>query len=326
MAHAVTLVLGSTNEDSPLIAAITSIVAAAGADIQWERASLADGEVCAELLDTLKKNGRALMPYVPVNRTTGDVPPIVKLRRELGVFANIRPVQSVAGMTSRHQNVDLVVVRETTEDIYANLEHESIEGVYESFKVTTETACERIAHQAFKFATRTGRKKVTIVHKANIMKKSDGLFLRTGRRVAAEYPDIEVEDVIVDALCMKLVLYPQQFDVLVCANLFGDIVADLCAGLVGGPHNSPSINLAKDVTIYTVGHGDPADIAFTDNASPTGLLFSSILMLRDLGEQAAADRIMQATCKTLEGSTVPTAMGGQATTTEFAKALIASMP
>lgn len=322
MAHAVTLIPGSSADHTPLTTAITRIIEASGVDIGWDRVFLDGNELRDELLTSVEKNGRALMPYVPISRGEGTVPPIVKLRRSLGVFANLRPVQSVAGMSERHPDVDLVIVRETTEDIYANLEHESIKGVYESFKVTTEAACERIARHAFELAKRTGRKKVTIVHKANIMKKSDGLFLRTGRRVGEEYPDVEVEDVIVDALCMKLVLHPKRFDVLVCANLFGDIVADLSAGLVGGAHNCPSINVAPKATIYTVGHGDPAGTAFTDDASPTGLLFSAILMLRDLGEDEAANLVMKATEATLVAGVAPKSMGGEATATTFADAVI----
>ena len=175
---------------------------------------------------------------------------------------------------------------------------------------------------AFEYAKTKGRKKVTVVHKANIMKKSDGLFLRTGQRIAKDYPDIEMEDVIVDALCMKLVLHPSRFDVLVCANLFGDIVADLSAGLVGGFSNSPSINVADDATVYTVGHGDDAATAFTNKASVTSLFFSLVLMLRDLGETSAADRLMKASSDTLDNGVTPIAMGGSATTSGFADAVI----
>jgi isocitrate dehydrogenase (NAD+) len=325
MPHSVTLLVGPAGQDAPITQAVTRIVAAAGAKIDYKPTVIAGAEVTADTLQAVRATGRALMPYVPVDRAAGDVPPIVTLRRELGVWGNLRPVESVPGLGGRHPDVDILVVRETTEDIYANLEHESIEGVYESFKVTTAAACERIARHAFELAVRRGRKKVTIVHKANIMKKSDGLFLRTGQRVAEEFAGIEVEDVIVDALCMKLVLQPERFDVVVCANLFGDIVADLCAGLVGGRPNSPSINVADEATIYTVGHGDPADVANTEDACPTSLLFSAIILLRDLDENDAADRMMQAVSSTLESGTKPTALGGQATTTAFADAVIARL-
>lgn len=322
MTHSVTLIPGSSTEDTPITAAVVRVLAATGVDIAWERACLDHGELCEPLLASVRKTGQALMPYVPVNRDTGQVPPIVQLRRVLGVYGNIRPVEAVPGLHTRHPNVDIIIVRETTEDIYANLEHESIEGVYESLKVTTEAACERIARYAFELARRRGRKKVTIVHKANIMKKSDGLFLRTGKRVAEEYPGIEAEEVIVDALCMKLVLYPERFDVLVCANLFGDLVADLCAGLVGGTTNSPSVNVADGVKIFTVGHGDPVDVARTERANPVSLFFSSVLMLREFGENPAADRLMKATSDTLEAGVTPIALGGAATTTMFADAVV----
>ena len=322
MAHTVTIIPGPSTEHTPITTALLRVVSALGVDIDWQPAALDGATVSSALVDTIRKSGCALMPSVPIDRLHGDVPPIVQLRRQLGVFGNLRPVQSIAGLGSRHPDVDLVVVRETTEDIYANLEHESIEGVYESFKVTTEAACERIARYAFEFAKIKGRKKVTIVHKANIMKKSDGLFLRTGQKIATEYPDIEVEDMIVDALCMKLVLHPSRFDVLVCANLFGDIVADLCAGLVGGFSNSPSINVADGARVYTVGHCNPAEVAYSDKASTTSLFFASVLMLRDLGEHDAANRLMQATSNTLEKGIVPIALGGAATTVTFADAVI----
>ncbi len=320
MPHDVTLIPGFSPDDTPLTKAVAAVVAATGAEISWRRTSLADG-VGDDVLDAIKSTGRALMPYVPVDRSRGAVPPIVELRRQLGVWGNLRPIETVPGLGGRHPDVDILIVRETTEDIYANLEHESIEGVYESFKVTTAKACERITRHAFELAKRRGRKKVTIVHKANIMKKSDGLFLRTGRKVAEEFPDIEVEDVIVDALCMKLALYPERFDVVVCANLFGDIVADLCAGLVGGAPNCPSLNVADGASIYTAGHGDKPDIATTENACPTSLFFSAVLMLRDLDEGEAADKLMKATSDTLEAGVRPIALGGEATVTAFAEAV-----
>lgn len=325
MAHAVTLIPGFTPDDTPLTRAVTRVIEAAGVAIDWQRSCLSGGEVCDDLLEAIRSTKRALMPYVPVDRGGGALPPIVELRRRLEVWGNLRPIETVPGLDSRHPDVDIIVVRETTEDIYASLEHESIEGVYESFKVTTEKACERITRHAFELAERRGRDKVTIVHKANIMKKSDGLFLRTGMRVAEAFPNIEVEDVIVDALCMKLALHPEHFDVIVCANLFGDILADLCAGLVGGVPNSPSINVADDATIYTVGHGDQASVARTESACPTSLFFSAILMLRDLGESDAADRLMKATSDTLEAGVKPVALGGQAGATAFADAVAARL-
>lgn len=324
MPHHVTLIPGLSPDDTPLTRAVAEVVAATGVDITWNKTSLTDG-VNDEVVEAIKDTGRALMPYVPVDRGRGAVPPIVELRRALGVWGNLRPIETVPGLDGRHPDVDILIVRETTEDIYANLEHESIEGVYESLKVTTAKACERITRHAFELAKRRGRKKVTIVHKANIMKKSDGLFLRTGRKVAEDFPDIEVEDVIVDALCMKLALHPEWFDVVVCANLFGDIVADLCAGLVGGVPNCPSLNVADGASVYTVGHGDQPDIAHTEKACPTSLFFSAVLMLRDLDEGDAADKLMKATSDTLEAGDKPIALGGEATVTAFAEAVAGRM-
>lgn len=325
MAHTVTLIPGyESQDDTPLTTAVIRMLEATGVAFDWKRACL-DGSACGDVLTSVKETGRALMPYIPVDRARGDVPPIVQLRRELGVFANLRPVQSMPGLAKRHPDVDVLVVRETTEDVYANLEHASIEGVYESIKVTTEAACERIARHAFELARRMKREKVTVVHKANIMKKSDGLFLRVGRRVAEDYPSVEMEDVIVDALCMKLVLRPSDFDVLVCANLFGDIVADLCAGLVGGGDNCPSVNIADDARIYTVGHGQSAEAAASAEASATSLLFAGILMLRDLGEPAAADRLMKAASDTLEAGVLPPSAGGTATAAVFADAVVSRL-
>ncbi|MCA9618400.1 MAG: NAD-dependent isocitrate dehydrogenase [Myxococcales bacterium] len=324
MAHAVTLIcpsMASGESQSPVASGVTRAIAATGVEIEWQRVGWQPNDIGA-VVARIRETGHALLPYLAFDRSRGEAAPIVSLRRALSVWGNIRPVECVPGLKTRHPAVDILVVRETTEDIYASLEHESIEGVYESLKVTTKAACERIARHAFELARARGREKVTIVHKANIMKKSDGLFLSTGRRVAEEFPDIEVEDMIVDALCMKLVLSPQRFDVLVCANLFGDIVADLCAGLVGGSHNSPSINIADGARVYTVGHGDPADVALTERASPTSLFFAAVLMLRDLGENGAADRLMKATSDALEQGHVPLALGGSATTTAFADAVV----
>ena len=215
------------------------------------------------------------------------LPYIVRLRKALDCFANLRPIQTVPGLPSRLLDVDILVVRESTEDIYAQLEHESIPGVFESLKVTTRAACERIARFAFETALAKNRKKVTIVHKANIMKKSDGMFLTVARTVAEDYPSIEVDDCIVDALCMKLVLHPEWFDVLLCGNLFGDIVSDLGAGLVGGRRNCPSVNIGPNTAVFTTGQ-------VSSDALDISLLRSTILMLAHIGEQNAASRLQQA--------------------------------
>jgi isocitrate dehydrogenase (NAD+) len=265
------------------------------------------------------------MGYHYAHRDENAPPPIVGLRKQLGLFANLRPIRTLKGVPHRHDDLDLVVIRESTEDIYAHLEHESIPGVFESLKVTTRAACERIIRYAFEYARRHGRKKVTIVHKANIMKRSDGLFLKVGREIAAEFPDIASEDVIVDALCMKLVISPGKFDVLVAGNLYGDIVADLAAGLAGGASNCPSINLGDDHHVFAAARGDLAAHRGTDQGNVLGLLVPALSLLKHLGEGAAAARILEATERALAGGTLPSAIGGSATTSGFTDAVCANL-
>jgi isocitrate dehydrogenase (NAD+) len=223
---------------------------------------------------------------------------------------------------SRFSGVDLVIVRENTEDLYAGLEHVVVPGVVESLKIITEAASTRIAVFAFEQARRRGRKKVTAVHKANIMKLGDGLFLECARKVAARYPDIQFEDRIVDAACMHLVMHPERLDVLLLPNLYGDIVSDLCAGLVGGLGVVPAANLGEGgVGVFEAVHGTAPDIAGKDIANPTALLLSAVLMLQHLGEDAKADAIVAALKRTLESGHVTPDLGGTATTTSFADAI-----
>lgn len=323
MGHDVTLVPG----DSPAaLAACRRILDASGVDLRWHEHATEEGRPTEALLDSANRTLAVLMGHQVGRRDKGEPAPIVHLRRALGVFANLRPVHGVEGIPTRFPDTDLVVVRETTEDIYASLEHESIPGTFESLKVTTRGGCERIARYAFDTARRLGRRKVTIVHKANIMKRSDGLFLSVAREIAREYPDIETEDCIVDALCMKLVRDPTQFDVLVCGNLFGDIVADLCAGLVGGRCNAPSINVGREGgRLFTTGHGDLPEDRGTEHANPASLCFSGVLLLRHLGEHDAADRVMRALSSTLAAGIKARALGGSATAAEYADAVIARL-
>jgi isocitrate dehydrogenase (NAD+) len=320
MAHSVTLLPGDTTGPE-LCAHVMDLVAALGVDIAWEEHELLDGELTEPALASLRSTKTALMAYHHGRRDEGILPPIVQLRKQVRSFANVRPVHLLKGLDSRFETVDLAVVRETTEDIYAHLEHESIPGTYESLKVTTAHACERIARFAFEYARETGRSKVTIVHKANIMKKSDGMFLNTAKAVATDYPDIEVEDVIVDALCMKLIIHPERFDVLVAGNLFGDIIADVCAGIGGGPSNCPSVTVSEDGTrLFSAPHGDPPG-ADSAHANPLAVLLPTVIMLRHLGEGAAADRLMQAIETVLEAGTHPVGMGGTATSGTFCSAV-----
>jgi len=223
---------------------------------------------------------------------------------------------------SRYGNVDLVIVRENTEDLYAGLEHEVVPGVVESLKIITAAASTRIARFAYDYARTHGRTRVTAVHKANIMKMSDGLFLESVRKVGAEYPDITSDDRIVDAACMHLVMNPTQFDVLLLPNLYGDIVSDLCAGLVGGLGVVPAANLGVDIGVFEAVHGSAPDIAGTNVANPTGLLLSAVLMLEHIDEGAIAGRIRKALGEVLAARRVRTRdLGGSASTTEFADAI-----
>jgi isocitrate dehydrogenase (NAD+) len=250
----------------------------------------------------------------------------VGLRKSLDLFANLRPVWNLPGVRSRFQNIDLVIVRENTEDLYAGLEHVVVPGVVESLKIITERASTRIARFAFAHARRHGRKKVTAIHKANIMKLSDGLFLESARAVAHDYPDIKYDERIVDATCMHLVMNPEMFDVLLLPNLYGDIVSDLGAGLVGGLGVVGSANLGTDIGLFEAVHGSAPDIAGQNIANPTALLLSAVMMLRHLDEGAAADRIMAAVGAVLTaGKTVTRDLGGSASTTDYADAVCGAL-
>ncbi len=238
------------------------------------------------------------------------------------MYANLRPVWNLPGVPARFQSVDLVIVRENTEDLYAGLEHEVVPGVVESLKIITERASTRIAHFAFQHAHKHGRRRVTAIHKANIMKMSDGLFLESIRRVAPQYADIAYDERIVDAACMHLVMHPEQFDVLLLPNLYGDIVSDLCAGLVGGLGVVGAANLGGDIGVFEAVHGSAPDIAGKGIANPTALLLSAVMMLRHIDEADAANRVMQALGDVLRVGLVRTRdLGGTASTLEFADAV-----
>jgi isocitrate dehydrogenase (NAD+) len=245
----------------------------------------------------------------------------VRLRQTLDLYANLRPVKNLPNVASRFSGVDLVVVRENTEDLYAGLEHTVVPGVVESLKIITEAASTRIARFGFEYARAHGRRRVTAVHKANIMKLSDGLFLRSVQRVAEDFPDIVFDERIVDAACMDLVLKPEKYDVLLLPNLYGDIVSDLAAGLVGGLGLVPGANLGTLGAIFEAVHGTAPDIAGQDKANPTALLMSAILMLRHLGLSELADRIEKALLATFEAGIKTGDLGGTAGTREFAKAV-----
>ena len=328
MKHTITLIPGD-GIGPEVTAAVVSIVERAGLQVDWDP-HLAGVEALerhgatlpAELLDSIKRNRVALKGPVTTPVGGGFTSVNVGLRQALELFANLRPVWNIPSIKSRYENVDLVIVRENTEDLYAGLEHQVVPGVVESLKIITATSSTRIAKFAFEYARRHGRKRITAVHKANIMKMSDGLFLESIRKVAEQYPDIVCDDRIVDAACMHLVMNPTQFDVLLLPNLYGDIVSDLAAGLVGGLGVVPAANLGVDIGVFEAVHGSAPDIAGKNIANPTALLLSALLMLRHIGEGAIADRIMKAVGEVLSEGTVRTRdLGGTATTVEYAEAI-----
>jgi len=249
----------------------------------------------------------------------------VALRQQLTLYANYRPARSLPGIKTRYDDVDLIVVRENTEGLYSGLEHTVVPGVVESLRIITAVASERIAKFAFETAQRQNRKRVTCVHKANILKLSDGLFLDSCRKVAADFPEIEFDDCIVDAAAMKLVINPQQFDVMVMENLFGDL-SDLTSGLVGGLGVTPSANVGDGMAVFEAVHGSAPDIAGKGIANPTALILSGVLMLRYLGEKDAADRVEGAIRAVLAaGETMTGDLGGKATTRQFTEAVLAAI-
>jgi isocitrate dehydrogenase (NAD+) len=333
MTHTITLIPGD-GIGPEVTEAVVRVLKASGVSIEWE--THAAGVLAfertghalpVELIDSVRRNKVALKGPVTTPIGHGFTSVNVGLRKALDLFANLRPVWNLPGVDSRFQGVDLVIVRENTEDLYAGLEHEVVPGVVESLKIITERASTRIAHFAFTHAQRHGRKKVTSIHKANIMKLSDGLFIDCVRRVAREYIDITYDERIVDAACMQLVMHPEQFDVLVLPNLYGDIVSDLCAGLVGGLGVVGAANLGREVAVFEAVHGSAPDIAGKNLANPTALLLSAVLMLRHIDEGAAADRIMAALGTVLTARTVRTRdLGGTSSTLEFADALTRALP
>ena len=306
--------------------AVLAILEAAGAPLDFEEAVVgrkaeeAEGDpLPAGAVESIRRNRVALKAPVgtPIGKGFSSVN--VRLRQTLELFASLRPVKTVPGVPARYTDVDLVVVRENTEDLYSGLEHIVVPGVVESLKIITEAASTRIARFAFEHARREGRRRVTAIHKANIMKLSDGLFLDCFRRVAAEYPEIAADDRIVDAACMRLVLNPEVFDVLLLENLYGDIVSDLAAGLVGGLGLVPGANLGKEAAVFEAVHGTAPDIAGTGKANPTALLMSAVLMLRHVGLAAHADAIERALFQTFAAGIRTPDIGGAASTFDFAR-------
>ena len=331
MGHRVTLIPGD-GIGPEVSAAVLRIIDAAGVSIEWERfivggqaQDLTGSSLPDEVVESVRRNKVALKGPVETPVGSGFESVNVRLRKILDLYANLRPVRNLPGVPSRFGDVDLVIVRENTEGLYSGLEHEVVPGVVESLKIMTDKASTRIAIFAFEFARKNRRKKITAVHKANIMKKSDGLFLKCFRQVAVDYPDIEHDEKIVDNTCMQLVMNPYQFDVMLMENLYGDIVSDLAAGLVGGLGVVPSGNIGVNAALFEAVHGTAPDIAGKNLANPTALLMSAIMMLRHIGEQKAADRIESALNTVLsKREKVTRDLGGTASTSEFADAIIAA--
>ena len=314
-----------------ITASVRTVLERAGAEIKWDQQLGGKAAVvaCANpipdaLLASIKKNKVALKGPLETSVGVGYRSVNVTLRKYFDLYANLRPVRSLAGVKSAFSGVDLIVVRENTEDLYSGIEHMVAPGVVESVKVITARASKRIAKFAFDLAAREKRKTVTAIHKANIMKLSDGLFLDCARQVAKGYPKITYRELIVDNACMQLVLRPQQFDVLLLENLYGDIVSDLCAGLVGGLGLVPGANLGTKAAIFEAVHGTAPDIAGKNLANPLALLFSGVMMLRHLGQDRPAARAEKAATRLLEeGKVLTRDLGGRASTTQVTERLVA---
>ena len=339
MAYRITLIPGD-GTGPELVAATRRVLEATGIEFDWDMQE-AGADVMDKygtplpdvVLDSIRANKVALKGPITTPLGTGFRSVNVAIRKALDLYANLRPARSMAGLPLCHTNVDLVVVRENTEGLYAGIEHDVIPNVAaESIRIITRRGTERIVRFAFEYARANERRLVTAVHKANILKATDGLYLQVAREVAAEYPDIEFNDRIVDNMCMQLVQRPYEYDVLVCPNLFGDILSDLCSGLVGGLGVAPGANIGQDLAVFEPVHGSAPKYAGENKVNPTATILSGALMLRHLGEAAAAKRIERAVAQVIaEGQSVtydlkprrddPTAVGTQ----EMADAIIAAM-
>lgn len=330
--HSVTLIPGD-GIGPEITRVVVRILEATGVKIKWEE-SLAGAEayerykeyIPKELYLSIERNRVALKGPVTTPIGGGFSSINVMLRKHFELYANFRPIQNLPGLPTHYPEIDLIIIRENTEGEYVGIEHEVVPGVVESIKIITEKASTRIAEFAFAYARKHNRKKIHSIHKANIMKMSDGLFLRCAREVAKKYPDVTYGEHLVDNTCMQLVTNPFQYDMLLLENLYGDIISDLCAAFVGGLGLVPGANLGKDCAIFEAVHGSAPDIAGKNVANPTALLQSAVLMLRHLGEAEAADRLHRAIEKVYENRQVLTRdIGGTAGTTEFGDAVIAAL-
>src|ERR1700744_1793931 len=332
MTHKITLIPGD-GIGPEVIQAAVRILEATGLKFEWE--SFAAGAeafekyheyIPKELTESIQRTRVGLKGPVTTPIGGGFASINVTLRKQFELYANFRPIRNLPGTQTRYPGVDLVIVRENTEDLYVGLEHEVVPGVVESLKIVTEKASTRIAKFAFEYARKHGRKKIHAIHKANIMKMSDGLFLRCAREVAKGYPEVTYGEHIVDNTCMQLVMNPYQYDMLLTENLYGDIVSDLCAAFVGGLGLVPGANLGTQCAIFEAVHGSAPDIAGKDIANPTALLQSAILMLRYIDEAGAADRVQLALEKVyIEKKTLTRDVGGTSGTKAFTDAVLAAL-
>lgn len=329
--HTITLIPGD-GIGPEIVNAMKKVIKASGAEIKWEEVE-AGAKVIEEyktpipdyVIDSIKKNKIAIKGPITTPIGKGFKSVNVTLRQSLDLYVNLRPVKSFKGIKSRYEDVDLVIVRENTEDLYAGIEHKIGDYGAESIKLITKPACERIVDFAFDYAVKNNRKKVTGVHKANIMKLSDGLFLNTFNELSKNY-DITHDDLIVDAAAMNLVLNPEKYDVMVMPNLYGDILSDLCSGLVGGLGIIPGANIGKDYAVFEAVHGSAPDIAGKNIANPTAIIQSSIMMLRYIGEYDKALKIEKALDKVfMDNSKLTVDLGGNSTTDEFTEEIIKNM-
>ena len=316
-----------------LTAAMRRIVEASGAKLGWEVVEAGEAAMAAhgtplpkEVLDSIRRNRVAIKGPISTPLGTGYRSVNVALRQEFDLYAGIRPCRSMEGIRSPFQDVDLVMFRENTEDLYAGIEHRVGTEAAESIRIITREGTKRIAHAAFQYAAMNARRKVTIVHKANILKLTDGLFLEVARDVAQDYPAILVEDRIVDNMAMQLVQRPEEYDVLLCPNLYGDILSDLCAALVGGLGVAPGANIGKDCAIFEAVHGSAPQFKGQDKLNPTALTLSAAMLLDHINETQAAERIRRAVAGVIaEGKTLTFDLGGSASTTEMTAAIISRL-
>ncbi len=326
--HVITLIKGD-GIGPEIVEAMKLVIETAGVSIKWENVEA--GAECIktkgtplpeDVIESIKKNKVALKGPVTTPIGTGFRSVNVSLRKALNLFASLRPAKTIRGIKSRYKDIDLIVVRENTEDLYAGIERQVDKDTAESIKIITRSASEKIAKFAFEYAEKEGRKKVTAVTKANICKLSDGLFLEAARNIAKNYPSIEYEELLIDSICMQLVITPELFDVLLLPNLYGDIVSDLTAGLIGGLGIAPGANIGEGTAVFEPVHGSSPQLAGLNVANPTAIILSSVMMLRYIGENEAADKIADAVNSVIsEGKHITPDIGGKASTMQMAKAI-----